>query len=328
HKFPTIWQMTSSVTALSDSSLSDIFAALFPSASITGAPKASSMRLIKELEDTRRDVYTGAIGWIGPDRTAQFSVAIRTAVIDNTATTATYGVGSGIVWDSESDDEYRECLAKARVLATTSGDQNFQLLETMRWDSNSGYHLLEYHLARLEASAGYFDFGYDRQRIVAQLNEATANATSASLRVRLTVARTGIATVTAQALSLPAKRTVLRLARDPVDIASPFIYHKTTQRSAYTDALRDAGPADDVLLWNEAGEITETSIANVVIRFGRKWVTPPVHCGLLAGTERRHLLDKGTIVEEATTLEQLQSADEIGLINSVRGWYSAELAKR
>lgn len=328
HKFPTIWQMTSGVTALSDSSIGDIFAALFPSASITGAPKASSMCLIRELEDAPRDVYTGAIGWIGPRRTAQFSVAIRTALIDNTAMTATYGIGSGIVWDSEPDDEYRECLAKARVLATTSADREFQLLETMRWNSDSGYYLLDYHLDRLAASATYFDFNCDRQRIVAQLDEAAATAAATALRVRLTVSRSGMATVTTQALAMPARRTVLRIAQQPVDARSPFIYHKTTQRQAYNDALRDAGSADDVLLWNESGEITESSIANVVIRFGSKLVTPPVRCGLLAGTERRRLLAAGTITEQTVTLGQLRSADEINLVNSVRGWYPAELAEQ
>lgn len=325
-KFPTVWQMTSSVTALSDNTISDIFAALFPSASITGAPKASSMQLIKRLEDTPRNVYTGAIGWIGPNRTAQFSVAIRTALIEHATKTATYGVGGGIVWDSKPDDEYRECLAKSRVLATTSDDRNFQLLETLRWTPDSGFHLLDYHLDRLVASADYFDFCCDRQSILAQLNAAMATATAAALRVRLTVTRAGIATITMQNLSLPGKHTVLHIAKKPIDTGSPFVYHKTTQRRLYNEALDDVGPADDVLLWNESGEITESSIANVVVRFGNKWVTPPVHCGLLAGTERRHSLSVGKITEEVVTLEQLRAADEIGLINSVRGWYPAELA--
>ena len=163
-KYPTLWQMTSTVSSKTNASIARIFSALFPCASITGAPKASSMAIIADLEDSPRDVYTGTIGYFGPNRQAQFSVAIRTALIDRRNDTATYGVGGGVVWDSDPDEEYLECISKAKVLASTAADSDFELLETLLWTNREGYYLLELHLDRLCDSAAYFDFEFDRDR--------------------------------------------------------------------------------------------------------------------------------------------------------------------
>ncbi len=146
-KYPTLWQMTSTVQAKTDVSLTKIFSALFPCASITGAPKVSTMLIISELETTPRKIYTGSIGYIAPQRKAKFNVAIRTALIDRETQTAEYGVGGGIVWDSESGDEYAEALLKARVL--TESSPQFSLLETMLWTPDEGFFLREKHIARL-----------------------------------------------------------------------------------------------------------------------------------------------------------------------------------
>src|SRR5258706_3286431 len=155
-KYPTLWQMTSTVTAKTDASLTEIFTALFPCASITGAPKVSTMRIISELETSPRKLYTGSIGHIAPARKATFNVAIRTVVIDRATQTAEYGVGGGIVWDSTSTDEYAEALLKARVLNEPT--PAFALLETILWTRAERFFLREKHIARLLDSASYFDF--------------------------------------------------------------------------------------------------------------------------------------------------------------------------
>ena len=115
-RYPTVLQMTSTVTANTTASITEIFQAMYPCASITGAPKVRTMELIRELEPQARGVYTGAIGYIAPDRQAQFNVAIRTVTVDREKETAVYNVGSGVVWDSDAQEEYEECLLKAKVL--------------------------------------------------------------------------------------------------------------------------------------------------------------------------------------------------------------------
>ncbi|NTW12279.1 MAG: aminodeoxychorismate synthase component I, partial [Anaerolineales bacterium] len=155
-KYPTLWQMTSTVKAEISASVTNIIKALFPCASITGAPKVSTMKIIAELETTPRKIYTGSIGYIAPSRKATFNVAIRTALVDRETQTAGYGVGGGIVWDSTSTDEYAEALLKAHVL--TGSTPQFSLLETMLWTPDEGFFLCEKHIARVLDSAEYFSF--------------------------------------------------------------------------------------------------------------------------------------------------------------------------
>ena len=325
-KYRTVWQMTSTITASTRASVCDIFRALFPSASVTGAPKVASMQLIAELEDSPREVYTGAIGYLSPGRRARFSVAIRTAVIDRKTGTGRYGVGGGIVWDSVPEDEYEECLDKAKVLASPVPDRQFKLLETLRWDE--GYALLEEHMERLEESAEYFDFALDRAEVTRQLEELAAGfAVGRAFRVRLLAARNG--DVQLETRLLPAQPGAplwrLVLAAFPVDPRDPFLYHKTTRRDVYDRALEGIGDCDDVVLWNEQGDVTETSVGNLVVRAaGRLW-TPPVRCGLLAGTFRRKLLHENVIAERPISVEEFAGAAEIFVINSVRGWVPCSL---
>lgn len=113
---PTFHALTSTVTAHSDAGLSGLLTALFPCGSITGAPKARTMELIRELEDSPRGAYCGAIGWIEPGGDCAFSVAIRTVTLERDGGRLTYGTGGGITWDSEAADEYAEALLKARFL--------------------------------------------------------------------------------------------------------------------------------------------------------------------------------------------------------------------
>ena len=158
-RYPTLLQMTSTVSARSKATLPEIMRAMFPCASITGAPKVRTMEIIKELEPQARGIYTGSIGFITPEQQASFIVAIRTVVIDRLNNQATYGVGGGSVWDSEADQEYQEAFLKAQVLVQRQ--PSFELLETMRWSEDGGYYLLDLHLQRLAQSAEYFDFPFD-----------------------------------------------------------------------------------------------------------------------------------------------------------------------
>ena len=119
--YPTLHQMVSRVRAklLPDLSIRDVFAALFPCGSITGAPKIRAMEILHELEGTPRDAYCGAIGWISPGGPMRFSVAIRTISLFPDGE-AIYNVGGGVVFDSTAQGEYQECLLKARFATGTA----------------------------------------------------------------------------------------------------------------------------------------------------------------------------------------------------------------
>mgnify|MGYP000929536348 CR=1 FL=1 len=321
-RYPTLLQMTSTVAARTDASVAEIVASLFPCASITGAPKVRSMEIIRELEPQPRGVYTGAIGFIGPERQARFSVAIRTALIDRERGRAVYGVGGGLVWDSEAGGEYEECLLKARVL--TERRPAFQLLETLLWEPDGGYFLLAAHLARLADTAVYFGVPLDRSTIETRLSERASALREAS-KIRLLVEPDGAFTVTAAPLAQEAlpRPTRVGLAKAPVDSGTIWLYHKTTRRELY-DAARASRPdCDEVILWNERGEVTEASTANVALDVDGEWVTPPVTSGLLAGTFRNWLLAAGQIRERILTPADLRVARRIALINSVRKWRAA-----
>ncbi len=324
-KYPTVWQMTSTVTAKTTASISEIMGALFPCASITGAPKARTMQIIQKLENTPRRIYTGCIGFISPKRQAQFNVAIRTVLIDKENSQAEYGVGGGIVWDSVSSDEYQECQIKAQVLTLNQPD--FSLLETILWQPDHGYFVLDYHLQRLQASAIYFDFTVDINSLKKQLDELTKTFSSQDHKVRLLLNYYGKITYQTIPLSPGNNQELVKLCMccTPIDSNNLFLYHKTTNRQVYETAKADFPDCDDVLLWNERGEITETCIGNIVVELHGELLTPSVKCGLLAGTFRADLLAKGKIREEIITVEQLQYINRIYIINSVQKWREAVL---
>jgi para-aminobenzoate synthetase/4-amino-4-deoxychorismate lyase len=236
-------------------------------------------------------------------------------------------VGGGIVWESVDRDEYTECQLKARVL--TDGRPEFSLLETMLWTPEEGYFILPYHLQRLQDSAIYFNYPAEIERTQAELDRLAASLPAQPHRVRLLVAQDG--SLTCQALPLdiaPDGRPVrLRLAPTPIDLADPFLYHKTTHRQLYEAARAACPDADEVLLWNERGEVTETTIANVIIRLDNEWVTPPVTCGLLPGTFRAWLLAQGQVRERVVKLDELKQSEQIYLVNSVRKWRKADLIR-
>ena len=332
-KYPTLWQMTSTINAMSNADLVEIFTALFPCASITGAPKIETMKLIRQLESSARGIYTGSIGYLSPAGKMQFNVAIRTAMVDTRTGDLSYGIGAGIIWDSNPQDEYAECLLKSKVLRGAGAIDEFSLLESILWNPQEQYFLLDYHQRRLHDSADYFDFPLAEAAVDSALAQLATGFDNQHYKVRLLVNNLGVVSISAE--SIPADTSGARqskrvtLARDPVSSEEVFLYHKTTQRSVYQAAIAagevTSDPVEDVILWNERGEITESTRANIVVRLNDRLLTPPISSGLLAGTFRQHLLDQDQVAEQILYKEDLFQASEIWLVNSVRRWQLAEL---
>ena len=319
-RYPTLFQMTSTVAATTQpgTTLDDIFAALFPCGSITGAPKASTMNLIARLEDGPRGVYCGAIGFVSPQHEAIFNVAIRTVVIDTESGAAEYGVGGGITWDSTPEDEYAEALTKAALLSEPA--PSFALLETLRLEQGT-YTLLERHLDRLDESARYFDVPIALPAVRAALAEHRDQWPQHSRRVRLLVAQDGALTIESTPLTTqPAEQLPVALATTPISRHDRWLFHKTTRRDVYERQRQQQPEVFDVLLWNEEGELTEFTIGNLGIELDGLCWTPPRTSGLLAGTFRAELLERGAIHERVLTRDDLRQAERIWLINSVREW--------
>jgi para-aminobenzoate synthetase/4-amino-4-deoxychorismate lyase len=319
-RYPTVLQMTSTVAATlrEGVTLEELFAALFPCGSVTGAPKVSTTRHIAALEDSPRGVYCGAVGFVAPGGDAAFNVAIRTVVVDVETGEAVYGVGGGVTWDSTPGGEYAEALAKAKLLTEDAPD--FELLETMRLDE-SGYGLIEEHLARLGASAEYFGIPVNVEEIREALARHAEEHGGGPRRVRLLVSAEGRARVESQPLDeLPPGPLRVALALSPVKRSDRFLCHKTTNRGQYEARRAEAPGVFDVLLWNEEGELTEFTNGNVVLELeGGRW-TPPRECGLLAGTFRAELLRKGEVAERVLTKDDFRRASRVWLVNGVRGW--------
>lgn len=324
-KYPTVWQMTSTVTAKTTASIVEIMKALFPCCSVTGAPKARTMQIIAELETTPRKIYTGAIGFLESNRRAQFNVAIRTVVMDKRKGEAEYGTGGGVVWASTPDGEYEECLTKARVL--TDARPEFELFETILFTQERGFFLLDEHLGRLRDSAAYFDYPMDTAVMMRMLTmlDAYLRRFSHDCRVRLVLHRDGQPTFAIRPIRRESVPVRVKLASVPVDSNNVFLYHKTTNRNVYDDALAAVPDCDDVLLWNERGEITESTVANVVVELDGALLTPTVSCGLLAGTFREVLLREGKIKERIIVKDELSKASRLFLVNSLREWRNAYL---
>jgi len=334
-RYETLWQLTSGITGRVDPSvdLVDVFGALFPSGSVTGAPKVRTMELISDLESSPRGVYCGAVGYTGPsdDGTtlAEFNVAIRTVTIDSEEGLARYGVGGAVTWDSSPEGEYDEARLKAQLLMERRPE--FELLETLRWEPDRGFWWHKDHLERLAQSADYFGYRCDVDDVEACLEAAVADLVSPT-RVRLTLSRNGVAAAESAKLTTPfldsfdaATEVRVALASRPVSSQNVFLFHKTTNRTPYTRRMKRYPSAEDVILANECDHITESVIANVVVRRDDTWLTPPVEAGLLGGIYRSQLLAEGVIEEGAITRVELLAADEVGLINSVRGWRRARL---
>ncbi len=317
-KYPTLFQMTSTVKAKIHASVTEIFSALFPCASITGAPKVSTMEIIADLETSSRKIYCGSIGYIAPNRKARFNVAIRTALVDKQESKAEYGVGGGIVWDSTPADEYDEALLKARVL-TNPPQKEFCLFETMLWTPEDGYYLLDRHIARILDSAEYFSFAAeDPGNKIRQFLIGLSSGLDAPQRVKVFLNSKGEVSGEASDFQPSDKIFKVCLAEGPVNSNDRFLFHKTTNREPY-DRAAVAG-FDDVLLFNEKGELTEFTIGNLVVQMAGNLFTPPVECGLLGGTFRAELIARGEVKERVLKVQDLAECEAVFLVNSLRKW--------
>jgi para-aminobenzoate synthetase / 4-amino-4-deoxychorismate lyase len=318
-RHPTVLQMTSTVTGSTSAPFSQIVSALFPCASITGAPKVETMRILARIERSPREVYTGSMGYITPERQARFNVAIRTVVVDKQTGTAQCGIGSGITWDSTVEEEYHECLLKMRF--TVQDHLPFQLVETFRWDTQAGFVLLGSHLVRLEQSARSFNFRFERRLVLAKLEAAVPNFSSVAMKVRLLLSAAGDIAVDAVPLEsdpLPVPALV-RFAGSAVDRGDPKLFHKTTSRELYLHLLDSAPDCYDLLLWNEDGFVTELTRFNLLCCVDGRWTTPPIEHGLLGGTLRQELLRADLVEEMNLTKDRLRTARALAAVNSVRG---------
>ena len=323
-RYETVWQLTSTVSADLEpgTELVDVFRALFPCGSVTGAPKVRTMQIIAELEDSPRGVYCGAVGFLAPPGSdmpaARFNVPIRTVVVDTGTGTAEYGVGGGITWDSSAEGEYGETVAKAGVL--TARRPRFELYETMRHDPGEGFRNLERHLARLGASSAYFGFALREGAVVEALEPVAHRFPDRPARVRVSVDRQGRVDVGATPLVASSEPVRVSIDRGhPIDRTDPMMFHKNSLRGVYEDARARHPGADDVLLVNDRSEITESTIANVAVSLGGRWVTPPLDAGLLPGVGREIALEQGWLAEASVHVDDLAAADAIELVSDVRG---------
>lgn len=323
--YPTVHQMTSTISARlrPDTGLTAVFQALFPCGSVTGAPKRSSMEIIAELENGPRGLYCGAIGCIAPGNEALFSVAIRTLLHDTRTDRLSMGVGSAITWDSEASSEYAECLSKGAFLHQQP--HGFRLIETIRLE-NRVFTLLDRHVARLAASADYFGFICDQEKIRRALSDHAAN-TVGLRKVRLLVSADGGIDLESEELAEGVGPLRVGISPTAINSGDCFCYHKTTRRESLDSARTSRTDCDEVLLVNEHGQLTEGSYHTLVVTLDGRRVTPPLTCGLLPGVLREELLHTGEIAERILYPDDLDRAEELWLVNSVRGWRSAVLLK-
>lgn len=321
--FRTLHQMTSGVRATLKEGvgIGELVKAIFPPGSVTGAPKIRAMELIAELETEARGIYCGAIGHISPEGKALLNVAIRSPVVFRDGT-GEMGIGSGVVYDSEGHKEYDECLLKLKFL--TDPPKRFELIETLLSEPSHGYWLLEEHLQRLQSSARYFDYAFDRTAVERALAQAIEGRQSERLRVRLLLAEDGTVTVTVVPQPVPVPGATLRYVISPTRVSSTdaFLYHKTTRRELYDREWQhysETAGADEVLYLNERGELTEGSRMNIFVERNGILETPPLGSGLLPGTLRASLLASGRARQATLTPADLATADAVYLGNSVRG---------
>jgi len=324
HALPTVWQMTSTVTAVGRAglTLADAFAALFPCGSVTGAPKVRAMQVIRELEGSPRGWYCGALGLIQPGGVATFNVPIRT--VEFAGGRLNCGIGSAITLDSEPAAEIAEWRAKARFLARAEAP--VEALETLRMEDGVALRG-EAHLARMQRTARHFGLRFSLADARAHLQAVAAAHPQGAWRLRLTCDAAGHLVHTLTAYTPTPEPVRLALADRPIATRSPaaeFLAHKTTRRELY--AFDKPADAFDVMLWNEAGELTECSFGNLALKLGGEWLTPPLAAGLLPGVLRAELLAQGRIREARLTRDDLARAEGLAFFNSLRGWLDAQLA--
>jgi para-aminobenzoate synthetase/4-amino-4-deoxychorismate lyase len=320
---PTVWQMTSDVQATTrpGTTLVDVFSALFPCGSVTGAPKVQAMQMIRQLEPHARGVYCGALGVVAPGGRAIFNVPIRTVTLQGQ--NAQCGIGSGITADATAQGEWQEWEYKQAFVQRAS--QAFSLLETVALEDGVVRHRAA-HLSRMQAAANHFAVPWDAGRVEAALEVLTNSHPSGLWRVRLLLDAQGQPQAQAFALEPNPDFVRLELAKQPIlEAHSEFVRFKTTRRAHY-DAFTPSDPGVfDTILWNSAGEITEGTRGNLAFCIEGRWITPPLACGLLGGIGRAEALKSGRVVEGVVRLADLERVTEVAFVNSLRGWLPVQL---
>jgi len=324
---PAVWQMTSDVQACTRAgiTLAQVFAALFPCGSITGAPKVRAMQAIAALEAGPRGIYCGALGVVRPDAQggirATFNVPIRTVVLQGNQ--ACCGIGSGITASSQAGAEWDEWRYKRAFIEQAS--MSFDLLETFALEQGQWRHGA-HHVARLHSAAEHFSYPWDAARVQKCLNDLAQAHPEGRWRVRLLLSASGQPGAQAFALEASPAQVRLQLATQPLAEAhSAFVRYKTTRRAHYDAFAPSAADIYDTVLYNEAGEITECTRGNVAMLLEGQWVTPALHCGLLPGVGRAVALHEGRLREAVVRLEDIPKIQAWAFINSLRGWISAKL---
>jgi len=322
--YPTLHQMISIIQAKlkPEINLETIIRNLFPSGSITGAPKIRSMEIIRDLEKTPRGAYCGSLGYLDPNGDACFNVGIRTLTLSDNQ--LTYNVGSGVVMDSTASDEYAECLLKAKVIL---GETRPQLIETLRWTPTRKFVRRDLHLQRLERSAHALGYHFDKESIVQALKDSVKTKGTPQ-RVRLTLSEDGALHIEISDYVAPDRPWKISLSKNPLTQDIQNTHHKTTDREFYEREqrrLQDRTGCDEVLFFNAAEQLCEGSFTSVFVEKDGQLKTPALSCGLLPGVFRQSLIQSGKAVEAILTLEDLKTADLLFIGNSLRGLIKAEI---
>ena len=311
---PTLHQMTSTISALIDYDvkLYDIFKNLFPCGSISGAPKVSTVKVIKNIENYKRGVYCGAIGIIEPDQIL-FQVPIRTLYKEARQKNYKVYTGSAIVWDSNPVCEWEETLLKKKFLNT-----NFKIIETMKV-KNKQIFLKHFHLIRLKKTAKKFGF-----KIKGNLNNLIPKYNSCIMRILLS--KNGKLEIEYKKLE-KLKTNKIKISKNKVNNKNIFLYHKTTNRMWYEMTSRKISNNElfDEIYTNMKNQITEGTRSNIVIKKDNFYYTPFLKSGLLNGCYRKFLFKQTKVIEKDLYIKDLIEADEIFCINSVRKMTKVEL---
>lgn len=320
---PTLFQMVSDVEADLQDNLGtkEVMQALFPCGSITGAPKVMAMKMIHQIEPEERGVYCGTVGVVRPGGDATFNVAIRTVTLQKNQ--AHCGIGSGITFDAKSDGEWQEWRHKRAFLERSS--QSFSLLETMRFYQGEIYHQ-NLHLQRMQKAAQHFGFDFELGKIEHQLQKEKAVWGPEPQRIRLLLDQKGLCHIETYPLNPSPEVALVAWADSAFEMAdSEFVRFKTTHRSHYDQYSPQQSHLFDTLLYNPNGEITEFTRGNVAVLMDGVWYTPPLSCGLLNGIERQYLLEKGQLKEKILYRKDVEQAQGMAFLNSLRGWVMAQL---
>lgn len=339
-RFGSVWQMTSTIQAqaLPDTSFADILRAAFPCGSITGAPKKMSMQIIESLEAEPRGLYTGSIGYLNPSSgglgfEGAFNVVIRTlslTPLSDGIYQGVYGVGSGIVIDSDPAAEYRECGWKARFLNELRPD--FGIFETLRVE-NGRCALLDRHLCRLKTSAQALNLPLP-DGCENQIKQYIADLPDGAFRVKALLASDGISLSRAVLNHLADKQRVI-ISPTILPAQNYLRRFKTTHRTLFDQAWQTAETqgAFDSLFFNSDGILLEGGRSNVFVKHHGQWLTPSLDLDILNGIMRQAVLDEpqkylqtNQVIETHITQKTLQEAEEIRLSNALRGVFAAALA--